>query len=119
MTDEEKSKIRHQVQREAVVREAVINEIKIVKRWEDEWSFLAEKYKHLEEEIAKANVFTKCKEKEEGRGPVTFPKYPVTTAKEIGWLANDSRFRLEKFGQYARPIHSLHKEFEWPIEGCP
>ncbi|GFV53842.1 uncharacterized protein TNCV_4208931 [Trichonephila clavipes] len=119
MTDEEKSKIRHQVQREAVLREAVINQIKIVKHWEDEWSFLAEKYKHLEEEIAKANVFTKCKKKEEDRDAVTFPKYPVTTAKEIGWLVNDSRFRLEKFGRYVRPIRSIQKELEWPIESCP
>ncbi|GFT91703.1 uncharacterized protein NPIL_96961 [Nephila pilipes] len=117
MTEEAKSKIRHEVLRDAMLTEANVNEIKTVKRWEDEWSFLAGKYKHLEEETAKANVFTKSKEKEEVI--VDHPKYPITTAKEIGWLANDSRFRLERFGQYTRPIRSLHKQFEWPIEGCP
>ncbi|GFV53839.1 uncharacterized protein TNCV_4208901 [Trichonephila clavipes] len=113
MGDEEKFRPAQQTFREGVFTEAILH----VKKWEEEWGFLVEKYKHLEEETAKADVFIKSKKKEEVI--VDHPKYPVTSSRLIGWLVNDSRFCLERFGRYSRPIRFLHKELEWPIEGCP
>ncbi|KAF8764954.1 hypothetical protein HNY73_022977 [Argiope bruennichi] len=114
---EDKTQLRFRSAPEAVWQEAILKQIKTVAHWEKEWSFQLEKYKQLQEDTAKANVFHKSKEQE--AEIVDHPKYPVTTAKEIGWLANDPRFSLERFGRYSRPIRTLYKAFEWPIEGCP
>nr|XP_015931067.1 uncharacterized protein C20orf85 homolog [Parasteatoda tepidariorum] len=102
---------------DAVWKRTLQNEIKAANNWEEEWSFLIEEYKQLQNETAKTYVFP-VKE-EERKSSVDYPKYPKTTAKEIGWLASNPIYSLEKFGRYAKPIGTIYKRFGWPIEGCP
>lgn len=101
----------------AILKESILNEMKSVMKWEKEWGFQVEKYKELEQETKKLNVFPDSEDEEEIM--VNHPKCPVTTSKEIGWLVNDPRFNLERFGRQSKPIGSLDKTLGWPIEGCP
>jgi hypothetical protein len=42
---------------------------------------------------------------------------PATTNKLIGWRTANKDYTLEKYGKYARGQESLHKKFNWPVEG--
>ncbi len=42
---------------------------------------------------------------------------PSTTNKLIGWRTADKECTLEKYGKYARGQESIHKKFNWPVEG--
>ncbi|GIY23517.1 uncharacterized protein CDAR_477551 [Caerostris darwini] len=114
---EEVTELHYRPDRDAIWKEVIVSQIKNVKNWEVEWSFQVDRYKKLEEGTAKANVFSKSKEKV--ADIVDHPKIPTTSNGVIGWLANDRRFSLEIFGRHANPIREIYKNLEWPIEGCP
>ncbi|KAG8191285.1 hypothetical protein JTE90_003294 [Oedothorax gibbosus] len=102
----------------AILNETILKELKSVARWEREWGFQLQKYRQLQKETKRLNVFPD-EAKSEEEIMVNHPKCPVTTSKQIGWLVNDPRFNLEKFGRQSKPIGSLDKKLGWPIEGCP
>lgn len=115
MTEKDKSSI-YRPDPDSVWKETVNNEIKAVMKWEEEWGFLVNEYKTCQKKSAGVSVFRDdLKEREESR----LPKYPETTTKHIGWLCEDEKFHLEKYGTEIKPISTLYKAFGWPLEGCP
>ena len=44
--------------------------------------------------------------------------FPVVTSREIGWRSA-REYNLEVFGRWARPKHSILKQFKWPVDGVP
>lgn len=99
---------------DAVWKETVSHEIKAKMKWEEEWGFLVDEYKKCYLDSPVEDVI-KTEEKTEK----DMPPYPVTTSKNIGWLSGKKEYNYEKFGEVKKPIRTLYKTFDWPIEACP
>lgn len=103
---------------DAIWKEVVRNEEKAVDRWAHNWEYSVDEYRQLGASIRNVQRVT-IETKLVNSVMKDHPKYPVTSGGHIGWLANDSRFALERFGQYSRPINTLYKTLNWPIEASP
>lgn len=99
---------------DAVWKETVSHEIQSKIRWEEEWGFLVERHEKCHLDSAAGDVI-ETEEKLEKH----IPPYPITSAKQVGWLSGKKEYNYEKFGEEKKPIKTLYKSLGWPVEACP